>query len=74
MNEINVEAEYVEFMRKHDRGCVNRDKLDHFPAVGEIVYNRYYGNGKVVEHRKDHQVVVEFEAGKRIFDPKYLMK
>lgn len=69
-----IESEYLEFLAKHDRGVVNRVKLDKLPKVGDAVFNRYNGNGIVVKVKDNGDVYVNFDGKLRIVNVKYLWK
>lgn len=69
-----IENEFCEFMATHDRGVLGREPLDKTPEIGDIVYNRYYGNGKVIAVKREKCIKVDFNGNIRACHVKFLYK
>ena len=66
-------SKLIPFMLKHDRG-EGKERIANI-EIGTRVYNRYHGNGTVVNFNGD-EVYVKMDESKKvfIFDKKYLWK
>ena len=73
MNEYNTEGAVRMMILEMDRGVKNRIPCENI-YIGKRVFDRYYGNGTVIDmlNDKEGHYLVEFDSGKRRYClPKY---